>query len=716
MAHVVVYNPKNLAELQQIQHSNFKLQQPVLVELQYSRSDILSIQRVGQQVVIQLKNGEKIVIDQFFAPDGSTPHQLVLKESDGHWQQLKFDPTSQAVEYLPTQSLQSVVAGSGLSTVSAVDPSQVDSNKEVEPDDAATTKAWYEKAWVKPALIFLGVEALYFSVLKSDDDKGSDTPQDRTPPNVPVGRIDETGENVTGTAEAHATVYVIDAEGKTLGETKADEAGRYVLKLNRPVTDGERVVLYAKDSAGNVSNGTAVAGNKDTIAPEPARAQFNETGDLISGKTEPKAKVYVYAEDGTTLLAGPITAGNDGSYSVRLQPALSTGETAKIIVEDAAGNRSEPSTAIVGKDTLAPESARLEVSEDGKSITGKAEALSKVLILDANGNVLHQVTAGADGKFSFQLSNPVTDAQVWTIVVEDAAGNRSPSIQLKPKLDTLAPEAAEASVDANGLIVSGKTEANATIEVRTAEGTLLGTAQANAQGEYQVQLSKALVDNNNAYVYALDAAKNRSTETLITGTKDTIAPNKPTVRSVNDDVGTETGNISNGGTTDDARPKFDGMGEAGALVTVYHNGTAVATVTVGSNGTWTYTPSQDLNVGEHRFSFTQMDKANNTSEMSAEFRFTLVQTIQASSDTESIESLLEAPDSETVDALLNAILSAENYTAKNYTAKNYTAKNEIDADSIKEPTALEARHDLQQPHLSNSYTDEWSSIQANYYI
>nr|WP_257233096.1 Ig-like domain-containing protein [Acinetobacter sp. YH01024] len=74
-----------------------------------------------------------------------------------------------------------------------------------------------------------------------------------------------------------------------------------------------------------------LTGSKDTIAPDAANAQVDESGKFVSGFAEAGSKVYVYAADGTTLLGGPVTAASDGNFSIALSNTLQAGETAKVI-------------------------------------------------------------------------------------------------------------------------------------------------------------------------------------------------------------------------------------------------------------------------------------------------------------------------------------------------------------------------------------------------
>ncbi|WP_241576897.1 Ig-like domain-containing protein, partial [Rosenbergiella collisarenosi] len=70
---------------------------------------------------------------------------------------------------------------------------------------------------------------------------------------------------------------------------------------------------------------------------------------------------------------GNTTVGSDGSFTATLSPAQTNGQTLSVISTDTAGNASTPVT-VVAKDTTAPAAPTdVVVSDDGVTVTGKAE-------------------------------------------------------------------------------------------------------------------------------------------------------------------------------------------------------------------------------------------------------------------------------------------------------------------------------------------------------
>jgi len=94
-------------------------------------------------------------------------------------------------------------------------------------------------------------------------------------------------------------------------------------------------------------------------------------------------------------------------------------------------------------------------------------------------------------------------------------------------------------------------------------------------------------------------------------TVDSTAPAAPTIVAVFDNVSPVTGGISDGGSTNDATPRFSGTVELAATLSVAINGGSPVNVPV-SGGTWVYWPPA-LENGTYTFSFVATDVAGNVS-------------------------------------------------------------------------------------------------------
>lgn len=627
MTNIVVSSKKNLMTLQDAQMKEVILNQPSIVQIGITQADVKSITKQGNDLVITLKNGEKIVVRDFYNENGTSEHSLALVKADGTYEVAQFDQSGEFIRYVPATQLSQFAYTQS--------PTQTPMNQDGS-DDFGITKSQMMKA----GLVALAAEGIYLWAVKDDDDnkKSDNSPKDTTPPATPTAALASDALTISGKTEAKAKILIRDATGKVIASGQADDQGNYTIKLDQALTDGNKVSVVAVDRAGNISQGTSVTGTKDTIAPDAPTAQLNADGTIVTGKTEANAKVSIFDSDGKLL--GTVKANKEGLYSIQVTPPLTDEKGGTVIAEDAAGNKSEASKVVAGKDTVAPEKPLVEVNKEGSIIQGKAEANAKVVIKDADGKVIGSGTVDAQGKFEVNISPALTDGKKGTITIEDAAGNQSKPVEINAGKDTIAPDQATVQINAAGDTITGTAEANAKIEIRSADGKVIGSGTVGADGKFTVSISPALTDKNSGKVYVIDAAGNRSVEANVIGNKDTIAPTKPVLEKVMDDVGAVKGPISTGGSTDDARPTLFGRGEAKAVLTIYDNGQPIGTVTVGNDGKWSFEITQDLALGSHKITLTQTDAAGNTSEVSDAFNFTVVApvTTNTSAQTESFET------------------------------------------------------------------------------
>ena len=181
---------------------------------------------------------------------------------------------------------------------------------------------------------------------------------------------------------------------------------------------------------------------------------------------------------------------------------------------------------------------------------------------------------------------------------------------------------AGAATDDNTPVLSGTAEAGATISVYD-NGTLLGTATVNADGTWSFT-SPALADGQHSLTATVtDAAGNVSAPSApLTFTVDTLAPAAVSGLVVTDDAGDSTGPLTSGATTDDATPVLSGQGEPGSLLTIYDNGIAIGSLTVGADGNWSFT-TPTLSNGAHSLTLTLTDAAGNVSASTSPFDFTV---------------------------------------------------------------------------------------------
>ncbi|NOL49728.1 Ig-like domain-containing protein [Pelistega europaea] len=164
----------------------------------------------------------------------------------------------------------------------------------------------------------------------------------------------------------------------------------------------------------------------DTTPPEikDGSLDVSDDGKQVTGKTEPGATVTVKDENGKTIGTG--TADQDGNFNIPLDTPKTNGETLTVTAQDQAGNTSKPETVKADDSTAPAAPTNLDVSDDGSSVSGKAEPGTTVTIRDENGNPIGEGKADQNGNFTIPVNPPKTNGEPLTAEATDGAGNTSP--------------------------------------------------------------------------------------------------------------------------------------------------------------------------------------------------------------------------------------------------------------------------------------------------
>ncbi|SNT51718.1 Ig-like domain-containing protein, partial [Pseudomonas nitroreducens] len=499
------------------------------------------------------------------------------------------------------------------------------------------------------------------------------------------------GDNITndsrptidGHTEPGADVTVKFPTGETVVVT-ADANGDWSVTPTKPLPDGAGdITVVATDPAGNPSQPTVISLDIDTTAPDAPKVWLDPASDTgikgdnitsdtmptIDGKTEPNADVKVTLPTGEVI---NVKADDDGNWSVTPTKPLTEGDNSiSVTATDAAGNASQPTVIVVGIDTTTP--PKPVIGPDGTldmvydnvepkvgplnsgdstndtrpTFSGNGEPNQTITLYDG-GKKIAEAVVGQDGKWSYEApqDKPLSEgAHDITVTVTDVAGNVSPSSDpFVVVVDTIAPDApqvwldpdSDTGVKGDGITnetkptIDGHTEPHADVKVTLPTGEVL-TATADENGNWSVTPSKPLPEgNNNISVTAADAAGNTSPPTVIVVDIDTTPPDitKLLITGVEDHVAPITGNIPNGGETDDARPEISGKGTAGDTVIVFSKDSTgnheIGRATVGADGTWKLTPTLPLVSGANDLTAVEMDVAGNKTDPSAKYSIDVV--------------------------------------------------------------------------------------------
>ncbi|WP_182375542.1 BapA/Bap/LapF family large adhesin [Pseudomonas putida] len=532
---------------------NINLKAPSVVQVPVSPDKVATVTQRGQDLIITLKSGEKVTIGNFFAVDqAGVGSDMVFVGDDGTLWHAQYDAAAfTGFTFEDVASLDELVAGIG--TAGSAMPT-----------------------WAIAGLSLLGVGGAAAAANNgggSSSSGGSDP--DTSAPATPIDLlVSPDGLRLTGRGEAGTTVNIRDAAGNLIGSGTVGADGSFNVTLNAPQINSENLDVTLTDAAGNVSAPGTVTAPDATAPLAPTDLAINEQGNTLTGRAEPGSTVSVRGAGG--ILLGTAVAGADGQFSITLQPPQIDGQALEISAADAAGNISPVASItapdVDNPDTTAPEQPTDLALADGITFTGRGEPGATVQVRDAAGNVIGTGVVGADGLFSLTLSPAQANGEALDVRLVDAAGNSSIPLEFTAP-DITPPEAVtDILVGPGGTALSGRGEPGATVEVRDANGTVIGTGVVGANGTFLIDLAPAAQPGEQLSLVQTDPSGNASVATEY-DVPLTTAPDSPSNLAINAD-----------GTT------LTGTAPAGTRVEVHDaNGTLIGTVVAGPDGSFTVT-------------------------------------------------------------------------------------------------------------------------------
>jgi large repetitive protein len=332
------------------------------------------------------------------------------------------------------------------------------------------------------------------------------TAPDITAPLAPAGTVSADGLAVTGTGEPGATVTVRDATGTPIGTALVAGNGSFTAPLTTAQINGQLLTLSQADPAGNLSpNASATA--PDLTAPGAPSATVSGDGAVVTGTGEPGATVTVRDPVGTVI--GTALVAANGGYAVALTTPQANGQTLQVSQADPTGNAS-PATPALAPDFTAPAAPSAAVNANGTAVTGTGEPGATVHVINAAGTEIGTALVAGDGSYTATLTTPQANGETLSITQSDPAGNPSPAaVATAPDITPPAPPTGVA-INGEGTVVTGTGEAGATVEVRDAGGTLLGSATVAANGSFAVSLNDPQTAGEALAVTLRDPAGNLS--------------------------------------------------------------------------------------------------------------------------------------------------------------------------------------------------------------
>ncbi|HZH04377.1 MAG TPA: Ig-like domain-containing protein, partial [Myxococcaceae bacterium] len=322
---------------------------------------------------------------------------------------------------------------------------------------------------------------------------------------------------VSGSAEPDAEVEVF-VDGISVGTTTATEDGSWTFNPPAPLGDGVHAFsARASDAAGNVGPiSSEVRARVDTAAPAAPVVLTPSSGALlnikkvqVSGTAEPGARVSVVI-DGAEV--GSEVADASGAWSVT-SPRLADGShrvTARAF--DPVGNEGPTSAqTLFTVDGGAPETV---LTAFPAALSRFSEAAFAFESDDAP--VTYECRVDGTGAFfacemPFSVTGLKDGEHRLEVRAVDAAGNADATPAMHVWLvDTVAPGAPTVSALSNGdqgVVFRGTTEPNATVDVFV-DGVRVGTAQADAEGRWDLPTTQVSSADHQVFARATDPAGN----------------------------------------------------------------------------------------------------------------------------------------------------------------------------------------------------------------
>jgi hypothetical protein len=403
-------------------------------------------------------------------------------------------------------------------------------------------------------------------------------------------------------------------------------------------TDGGNVSLVADiadagensnpTGFGRVGNKLVFSAAKDSLNAEPWALALDPTPPII-----------------TPLVSG--TLGNNGWYVSPVTVSFTVTEPDSRLVTKGCGAQ------VISADTLGTTVTCFALSQGGPSqqsvsfkidatapaaplVTAPAGVLGNaqppvagtvaepgLLEVKSGATVLCAQTVAAAGAFSCALSSPLAEgAQTLSVTLTDAAGNVSLPGTASFTVDLTAPAApvfsapaSAATLPSGAVTYAGTAEVGATVKV-TVDGALTPacTATADGAGHWMCDGSVGLADGaRTATATATDGAGNTSAAASVSFTVDTTAPAAPVISAPSPAQLTS------------ATPAVSGTAEALSAVSVYFDGSPVASCTAAAaaSGQWTCQPTAPLADGSHSVAARATDASLNASPLSAPVSFTV---------------------------------------------------------------------------------------------
>jgi Leucine-rich repeat (LRR) protein len=414
------------------------------------------------------------------------------------------------------------------------------------------------------------------------------TVTDGTPPEVPVvDDVTDLDTTISGKTDPGVRVEA-RFKGSMIGFTTSGDDGYFSIGIPEQA-GGTELTVVSIDNVGNESAPTYVT-VKDVTTPEaPVVNPVNDQDKVVTGKTVAGLKVEVANSKGVVLGSG--TAGADGTFSITI-PVQQAGVLLFVHAISVKGNPGLWATTTVADVTPPGKPGVQEVTEKDTTVIVYSEP-GVTIEIKVNGVVIG--SADTKGEEEAVVEIPAQKAGTELIITAtDKMGFVSEAVKVVVA-DAFAPAMPVVNaVTDKDTVVTGIAEPGATVVV-IADGSQVGSAVADADGNFKVELRRLLQAGMTITVKAYDVAEHVSEAAKVI-VEDATPPQKPEVGKV---------------TAEDVA--LTGVTEAGATVTVVRDGGIFVGTTVASSDGKFFITINPQPAGS-QLSVTAKDAAGNISE------------------------------------------------------------------------------------------------------
>lgn len=331
----------------------------------------------------------------------------------------------------------------------------------------------------------------------------------------------------SGEADPGSTVTV-EVNGIDLGSAPANEHGFWEFKSTTTFTGAVSIKVRAKDAAGNTSASSAamvmqvapVKPSAPTLTASPKDGATTNVGKLSLGGTADAGNL-VTIMDGNTKIA-EVTADSSGKWATAALAFADGKHSLSVIASNSAGLSASLATSFV-VDTTPPAAPQVTVAgmsnqhlaSKTAQLSGVTEAGATVKII-ANMAYIGTAEADAAGKWNWTSTTLAEGQHDWLVFARDPAGNDSGVSSLKFNVDTVSPATPsisqvriEEGVNSNRPFLNGTAEPLSKVAI-FAKGVEVGSANADASGNWSIQLNALANGVHDVTARTVDAAGNVS--------------------------------------------------------------------------------------------------------------------------------------------------------------------------------------------------------------